>query len=212
MHSTWRFPLTTAAVGLALVAAIIPALLIGRIHNHYVWRIVVTVALVIYSYLFVFISGGSIEMHFHFFIVASLLVIYSDWRLGWILLVLTGLHHGILNYVEPGWVYYYGRNDFSVVAHAIPVLAAVIFTTYLCRNGRNTVLALKDSKKGLESRTVELEKLKGGLEETVTKRTDELAVKLTELENTNKLMVDRELKMIELKKEIEVLQAKVQPS
>lgn len=130
------------AVVIGLGATLVPVLLKGRLQNHYMWRIVVTLALLMYSYLFVFISGGAIEMHFHFFMIAALIVMYADWRLGWILLVFTGLHHGILNYVEPGWVYFYGRNDFSVISHAIPVLITVIFTTKLCEIIRGGVMAL----------------------------------------------------------------------
>ena len=207
------------AVILALLATGLPVLLVGKITNHYAWRLGVTLALTIYSYLFVFISGGSIEMHFHFFMIVALLVVYADWRLGWALLVLTGLHHGILNYVEPGWVYYYGKNDFSVIAHAIPVLITVIFTTYLCITYRNSFISLRDSKVGLVERTKELEastgaleKLKGSLEETVIHRTDELAGKVSELETMNKYMVDRELKMTELKKENELLKQQVKPA
>jgi|CXWL01.1.fsa_nt_gi HAMP domain-containing protein len=48
----------------------------------------------------------------------------------------------------------------------------------------------------------ELEKRTLVLEETVTDKTKELETKLDELERLNKLMVGRELKMIELKKEI----------
>jgi hypothetical protein len=123
----WRVIGLREALGAILVgwsAALIPALLRGKIRDHYVWRVLVTVALTTYSYLFVFVSGGSIEMHFHFFMIMALLVIYSDWRLGWIVLVLTALHHVILNYLQPQWVYFYGRNDFSVVAHIIPVMGS----------------------------------------------------------------------------------------
>ncbi len=190
---------------IALVVTLVPIFLKNKISNHYIWRILITVCLTFYSYLFVFISGGSIEMHFHFFIIAALLIIYADWRLGWVLLLLTGLHHGILNYVEPGWVYYYGRNDFAVIAHALPVLVAIIFTTVLCITSRKSIVNLKEAQLGLENRTAELEKLKVGLEGTVESRTGELKSKILELEKANKLMVDRELKMIELKKEIEIL-------
>src|SRR5882672_10914887 len=129
-----REALVAILVGWA--AALIPALLHGKISDHYVWRVLVTVALTTYSYLFVFISGGSIEMHFHFFMIMALLVIYSDWRLGWIVLGLTASHHIILDYTQANWVYYYGRNDISVIAHALPVLATAIFTTMLCNNNR----------------------------------------------------------------------------
>jgi len=154
----WRVIGLREALGAILVgwsAALIPALLRGKIRDHYVWRVLVTVALTTYSYLFVFVSGGSIEMHFHFFMIMALLVIYSDWRLGWIVLVLTALHHVILNYLQPQWVYFYGRNDFSVVAHLIPVTGSAIFTTLLCQNNRRAVEVLEDTKRRLEHDVLE---------------------------------------------------------
>ena len=204
----WRvigIPEAIVAFGIAALAALVPIFLAGKIHNHYVWRVVVTTALTVYSYLLVFVSGGSIEMHFHFFIIAALLVVYADWRLGWILFVLTGLHHGILNYVEPGWLYFYGRNDFSVIAHAVPVLVMVIFTTYLCNAFRNSVLGLKEAQKDIAARNAELEKLKQGLEVKVKERTTDLSDKLFALEKINLLMADSELKVEGLKKEISML-------
>ena len=154
----WRVIGLREALGAMLVgwsAALIPTLLRGKIRDHYVWRVLVTVALTTYSYLFVFVSGGSIEMHFHFFMIMALLVIYSDWRLGWIVLVLTALHHVILNYLQPQWVYFYGRNDFSVVAHLIPVTGSAIFTTLLCQNNRRSVEVLEDTKRRLENDVLE---------------------------------------------------------
>ena len=196
------------AVIIALSVTIILSIIKNKIQNRYLWRVLVTITLTLYSYLFVYISGGSIEMHFHFFMMAALLVVYADWRLGWILLLFTGLHHGVLNYFEPGWVYYYGRNDFAVIAHVIPVLVTVIFTTFLCITARQSVVVIEKSKVDLLARTDELEKLKSKLEVNVEDKTSELKTKITELESINKLMVDRELKMMELKEEIKKLQAK----
>lgn len=164
---SWRVISPTEAVYsliISLAAVVIPIFMFGKIKNHYHWRIMVTLAFLLYSYLIVFISGGSIEMHFHFFIVAALVVMYADWRLGWILLVFTGLHHGILNYVEPGWVYFYGRNDLSVISHAIPVLVMVIFTTAICEIIRGGVMALDLTNRGymakMEEEMAALEKAK----------------------------------------------------
>ena len=145
--------LVATLVGIA--AAAIPALVRGALANHYAWRVIVSVAFTVYSYLFVFMSGGSIEMHFHFFMVMALLTVYSDWRLGWVVLVLTAAHHGILNYVAPAWVYFYGRNDLAVIAHALPVTATAIFTSLLCNNHRHSVAIL-------EERTIELRTAKEG--------------------------------------------------
>lgn len=180
---------------LAILATMVPILLVGKIKNHYLFRILVTFALAIYSYLFIFISGGSIEMHFHFFIIIALLIIYSDWRLGWIMLVLTGFHHGILNYIKPGWVYFYGRNDLSVVVHAILVLVIVIFTTVLCKIYKKSVLAALGAQEfninleaKVKERTAEVEKARIILEE-----------KTNNLENSQKAM----LNLLEDAKELE---------
>ena len=173
----WRvvtIPEAIATVLIALAVTLIPAFLAGTIQNHYLWRIFVAAALSVYSYLLVFISGGSIEMHFHFFIVILLLVVFADWRLGWIVAVLTVLHHTILNYVEPGWVYFYGRNDFSVIAHSVPVLVAVIFATVLCETARQSIVSLKEAQKGLEDRSTELERLKQKLKIAATGSNDEV--------------------------------------
>ena len=231
---SWRgisAPEALLALAIGFAAAIIPTVLVGKMSNHYLWRVLATATLTFYAYLIVFISGGAIEMHFIFFAMVTLVVIYSDWRLGWIMLVLVGLHHGILNYIAPTWVYFYGRNDFAIVAHALPVLIAVIFTTILAENNRKSILDLEDAKTGLEKtvaertwelkqtnmsldekikeKTAELAKLNRGLEGEVAKRTSELQTRASELEQMNTMMIGRELKMAELKGEIEELKSKL---
>jgi methyl-accepting chemotaxis protein len=62
-----------------------------------------------------------------------------------------------------------------------------------------------DLESKVNERTAELGKLKNSLELTVAERTKELNEKLEELERMNKLMIGRELKMTELKQEIEEL-------
>ncbi|MCD6270870.1 HAMP domain-containing protein [bacterium] len=57
----------------------------------------------------------------------------------------------------------------------------------------------------IKERTKELEKLKQNLEEEVARRTKELKEKIEELEKIQKLTTGRELKMIQLKEEIERL-------
>jgi two-component system, chemotaxis family, CheB/CheR fusion protein len=66
------------------------------------------------------------------------------------------------------------------------------------------ILAIEDitNRKRLEKEMIEYTK---GLEGKVVERTKELAERIKELESLNKTMTGRELKMVELKKEIEDL-------
>lgn len=57
--------------------------------------------------------------------------------------------------------------------------------------------------------TQKLATFQQGLEDRVKERTDALSVKIAEIEEMNKLMIGRENKMIELKKQIEVLRDKL---
>ncbi len=137
-------------IAVGLVVTLIPTLLAGKMNNHYLWRFLVTVTLTTFAYLFVFVSGGSIEMHFTFFIMVALIAIYSDWRLGWFMLVLVTVHHLILNFIDPGWVFFYGRNDFAAVLHGALVLCAVIFTTIACESNRKSVRGLQEAEAHLD--------------------------------------------------------------
>lgn len=62
------------------------------------------------------------------------------------------------------------------------------------------------------SEITELKKLQKELEEKVKERTEELQEKIEELEKFQKLAVGRELKMVELKEEIEMLKERLTPS
>src|SRR3989344_5878091 len=70
------------------------------------------------------------------------------------------------------------------------------------------IIAIEDitAKKNTEMKLAEYTK---GLEIKVTERTKELANRIEELEKSNKTMVNRELKMVELKKEIADLKKRV---
>ena len=79
---------------------------------------------------------------------------------------------------------------------------------------RKTRIELEEAKTTLEAkvkeRTQELENLTQTLETQVKQRTRELQDKLKELERMNKHMIGRELKMVELKKEIKKLKRKLE--
>ena len=76
----------------------------------------------------------------------------------------------------------------------------------LANKSRRALLGVaEDEKKARE----ELKKLNEVLEQKVAERTKDLQLKITEIERINKLFIDRELRMIELKKEIKELENKL---
>jgi signal transduction histidine kinase len=81
------------------------------------------------------LSGGTIEMHFHFFVMIGVLTMYEDWfpfllAIGYVL-----LHHGILGTIDPRSVY----NHPAAIAH--PWTWAGIHATFIAAAGTVYVIA-----------------------------------------------------------------------
>jgi len=65
------------------------------------------------SALLVYMWGGVIEAHFHFFVVLSILVLYQDWAAFLLALAYVVVHHGLLGAIQPNAVY----NHPEAIAH-----------------------------------------------------------------------------------------------
>jgi methyl-accepting chemotaxis protein len=57
------------------------------------------------SAVLVHVSGGSIEMHFHFFIALGILTLYQDWFPFLLALGYVVVHHGTMGIIDPASVY-----------------------------------------------------------------------------------------------------------
>ena len=57
------------------------------------------------SAVLVHVSGGSIEMHFHFFIALGILTLYQDWFPFLLALGYVVVHHGTMGVIDPASVY-----------------------------------------------------------------------------------------------------------
>jgi signal transduction histidine kinase len=98
----------------------------------------VSFGLIFCSYLLVHLSRGSIEAHFHFFILIGLIVLYQDWvPLLWNTLF-TVVSHGVGGVVDPSSVYnhYAAQNKPWLWAgiHGVSVLAACVGVTIFWKN------------------------------------------------------------------------------
>jgi diguanylate cyclase len=63
------------------------------------------VGLVTASAVLVGLSGGVIEMHFHFFVMVGILTLYQDWLPFLLAIGFVVLHHGVLGTLDPSAVY-----------------------------------------------------------------------------------------------------------
>lgn len=67
--------------------------------------IIATFGLVAVSGIFVHLSGGTIEGHFHFFIMLAVISLYQEWRTFLLAIVFVVLHHGVIGTLDPDSVY-----------------------------------------------------------------------------------------------------------
>jgi len=94
-------------------------------------------------------------------------------------------------------------DELEDLAHSFNQMAEGLQKSKIELEEAKTVLEIR-----VAARTKELQELNKSLEEKVQERTRELQERLNELERFHRLTVGRELKMIELKKELEQFKAK----
>ncbi len=63
------------------------------------------VGLLLCSALLVHLSGGSTEMHFHFFVMVGLIALYRDWVPFLVAIGFVALHHAVLGMAQPHTVF-----------------------------------------------------------------------------------------------------------
>ena len=67
--------------------------------------VIATFGLVVVSGIFVHLSGGTIEGHFHFFIMLAVISLYHEWRTFVLAIAFVALHHGVIGTLDPESVY-----------------------------------------------------------------------------------------------------------
>ena len=87
-----------------------------------------TFGLVGASAILVHLSNGTIEMHFHFFVMIGLITLYHDWFPFLLAIAFVALHHGVMGVLAPVGVYNHTpaqSNPWKWAGiHAVFVLAA----------------------------------------------------------------------------------------
>ena len=128
-NQTWG-----AALFLGIPFAVIPTLLIAKMPQALVTRLVVSTALLLFCALHIYQARGMTEVHFGIFVTLSLLLVYQDWRI----IVLGGaviaVHHLLFNFLQQAG---YGEICFTTpgigitLLHAVYVVAECVALSYL---------------------------------------------------------------------------------
>ncbi|MGH2690107.1 MAG: methyl-accepting chemotaxis protein, partial [Actinomycetota bacterium] len=88
------------------MAIAVPALLASSTRlNRDVRMVVATFGLVASSAVLVHVSGGVIEMHFHYFVVVAIITLYQSWRPFLVAVAFVLFQHGVLGVIDPATVF-----------------------------------------------------------------------------------------------------------
>lgn len=143
------------------------------------FRIIIGIALMLFSTLYIQQHLGRIEMHFHIFIAISFLTVYKD---GYALIsaaITTSIYHVVFNYMqdqqmqlfgEPLYIFNYGCGYDIVLLHILFVFFETLVIFYFIKISKKRFIMLISAQKNyktiaeeleslVESRTAELTKL-----------------------------------------------------
>lgn len=119
---------TGASPGHALVEALLPALLVAVAVGHGDRRtrsLAVSLGLITCSAVFVHLSGGLIEWHFHYFVSLALVALYQEWLVYLMALAFVVVQHGLGSWLRFNDVYNHGNGElWWALVHGGFVLAA----------------------------------------------------------------------------------------
>jgi diguanylate cyclase (GGDEF)-like protein len=142
------------------------------------------VGLITCSAALVHLSGGTIEAHFHFFVVVGILTLYQDWLPFLLAIGYVVLHHAILGTIAPEQVYNHPAaiaHPFKwAVIHGLFVLAASAASIVAWR--LNEEQALHDSLTRLANRRLFHDRVSHALART-QRRPGRLAVLFIDLDD-----------------------------
>ncbi|HEX7134451.1 MAG TPA: EAL domain-containing protein [Iamia sp.] len=110
---------------MGVLVAIIVASAQSTILSPTVRATISAVGLMVCSALLVHLSGGSIEAHFHFFVMVTVIALYQHWAPFGVAIGFVALHHGVVGVVAPQLVYDHRA------AYSAPVVWALIHAAFV---------------------------------------------------------------------------------
>lgn len=92
-------------------------------------------------------TGWLLDMHMLFFAFLAVLAALADWRAIVVGTAVTALHHLLLNFVAPTYVFPDGANLARVVFHAVVLIVEAGVLIALCRRFETLIQSLTETRK-----------------------------------------------------------------
>lgn len=157
------------AVFLGGLVSALPIFLALRYPGEKITRHVIAASQVLWSAMFIHLSGGRIETHFHIFGSLAFLASYRDWRVLGTASMIVVIDHWMRGTFWPQSVFgIYTTSPYRWMEHGAWVAFEVIFLTTNCVRGNREM-------RGIAERQVALEQTNERVEKMVQQRTSELA-------------------------------------
>jgi signal transduction histidine kinase/CheY-like chemotaxis protein len=153
---------------LGALLALYPAFLVWREPAGKRHKYVIACSQMVFSILFIHLSGGRIETHFHIFGSLAFLAFYRDWRVMAPATLITALDHFLRGKYFPQSIFGVpSASDWRWLEHVLWVLFEVTFLIIWCERSRRELLGLAEARAAQEAFTATIE-------EQVAERTREL--------------------------------------
>jgi hypothetical protein len=134
------------------VLALTPMLMSRLLTGARITRHVMAAAQMLFSALFIHLSGGRIETHFHIFGSLAWLAFYLDWQILVTATVMVALDHGVRGLLIPESVYgMVHAGHWRFVEHALWVLFEDIILFMGCHSGLRSLREGTDRQAQLET-------------------------------------------------------------
>lgn len=137
-------PGTVLAIAAAAVVNIIPTIMALRGRHDLAARMSCGVVAAAMPAIYVYLLAGSawqMDAHMYFFVALAVIAVLCDWRPLALASGLIALHHLVLSYVLPGWVFENGGALDRVLFHALAVVLEFAALTYLTTRLRVLIVA-----------------------------------------------------------------------
>jgi len=154
LMSLWQGALAFGLCGLAL--AVLPVLIAVSGRHDLFARLTVAATLPVYGALFVAVARDTawqLDLHMIFFAYLAALVIMADWRAIIAATAVIALHHLVLNFAAPTFVFPTGASLARVALHASIVITETAILVVLCQRIEALVSGIAKAQE--EQRAVE---------------------------------------------------------